>query len=150
MQKAPVGCYFIVASKQSLREKCPYSEFFWSVFSRIRTKKTPNSNTFHAVTGSCYNNLLTLKYPWSNLSTKVIFYQSNLCIIIQYIISLIFSMSSFFKVWKVISVPWQNFLRRYIWDKVFKNRPNKICGRQPSKTLKVYGLPKATTPLQIF
>ena len=22
----------------SLREKCPYSEFFWSVFSRIRTK----------------------------------------------------------------------------------------------------------------
>ena len=22
----------------SLREKCPYSEFFWSVFSRIRTE----------------------------------------------------------------------------------------------------------------
>ena len=52
----------------SLREKCPYSELFWSVFSRIRTeyeglvfsriqskcgkiwtRKTPNTDTFHAV-----------------------------------------------------------------------------------------------------
>ena len=53
----------------SLREKCPYSEFFWSVFSRIRTeygqmlvsfrihsecekiriRKTPNTDTFHTV-----------------------------------------------------------------------------------------------------
>ena len=32
-----------------LREKCPYSEFFWSVFSRIRTKKTPNTDIFNAV-----------------------------------------------------------------------------------------------------
>ena len=30
-------------------EKCPYSEFFQSVFSRIRTRKTPNTDTFHAV-----------------------------------------------------------------------------------------------------
>ena len=41
----------------SLRKKCPYSEFFWSVFSRIqsecgkvRTRITPNTDTFHAVT----------------------------------------------------------------------------------------------------
>ena len=59
----------------TLREKCPYSEFFWSVFShtrteygeilsmslysvelriqsecgKIRTKKTPITYTFHAV-----------------------------------------------------------------------------------------------------
>ena len=40
----------------SLREKCPYSEFFLSVFFRIqskcgkiRTRKTPNTNTLHAV-----------------------------------------------------------------------------------------------------
>ena len=32
-----------------LREKCPYSEFFWSVISRIRTRKTPNTDTFHSV-----------------------------------------------------------------------------------------------------
>ena len=52
-----------------MREKCPYSEFFWSVFSRIRTeygeilrtlsiqsecgkirtRKTPNTDTFLAV-----------------------------------------------------------------------------------------------------
>ena len=56
--------------KDSLREKCPNTEFFWSLFSRIRTeygeirsispysvrirenedqKKTPYSETFHAV-----------------------------------------------------------------------------------------------------
>ena len=43
----------------TLRKKCPYSELFWSVFSRIRTEYgeirkmrtriTPNTNTFHAV-----------------------------------------------------------------------------------------------------
>ena len=46
-----------------LRKKCPYSEFFWSVFSRIwtvyapysskcgkiRTRKTPNTDTFYRV-----------------------------------------------------------------------------------------------------
>ena len=49
----------------TLREKCPYSEFFWSLFSRIwteygeikskcgkiRTRKAPNTDTFHAVLG---------------------------------------------------------------------------------------------------
>ena len=32
-----------------LRENCPYSEFSWSVFSRIWTRKTPNTDTFYAV-----------------------------------------------------------------------------------------------------
>ena len=36
------------------------------------------------------------------------------------------------------------------WIKVFKNGPSKICGRQPSKNLKCYGLPKQTKSLQIF
>ena len=30
-----------------------------------------------------------------------------------------------------------------IWDKVFNNGPNKICGRQPLKSLKGYGLLEA-------
>ena len=58
--------------KRTLREKCPYSEFFWSVFSRIwteyggifrislysaqmrkiRTRKFPNIDTFYAVEAS--------------------------------------------------------------------------------------------------
>ena len=29
--------------------------------------------------------------------------------------------------------------KRIIWDKVFKNGPTKICGRQPLKKLKWYG-----------
>ena len=67
--------YFV---ERPLREKCPYSEFFWSVFLRIRaeygdirryvslriqsecgkirTRKTPNRVTFHAA--------------WSNHSKK--------------------------------------------------------------------------------
>ena len=32
-------------------------------------------------------------------------------------------------------------------DKVFKNRPSKICGRQPLKNLKGYGVPKVTFSL---
>ena len=34
----------------SLREKCPYSELLWSVFSQIRTRITPNTDTFYALT----------------------------------------------------------------------------------------------------
>ena len=39
---------------------------------------------------------------------------------------------------------------RIIWEKVFKNGPSKICGRQPIKTLKGYGLLKQAISLQIF
>ena len=34
--------------KQLLREKCPYSELLLSVFSIIRTRITPNMDTFNA------------------------------------------------------------------------------------------------------
>ena len=34
---------------RSLRKNCSYSEFFWSVFSRIQSRETPNTDTFHAV-----------------------------------------------------------------------------------------------------
>ena len=34
------------------------------------------------------------------------------------------------------------------WDKVFKNRPSKICGRQPLKNLKGYGLLKMFCTLE--
>ena len=33
---------------------------------------------------------------------------------------------------------------------VFKNEPSKICGRQPLKNLKGYGLPKADRTLSNF
>ena len=59
----------ILSERSPLREKCPYSKFFWSVLSRIRTeygeilhislysvrmrenrsRKTPNPDTLHAV-----------------------------------------------------------------------------------------------------
>ena len=58
----------IIFARDTLREKCPYLEFFWCIFSRflteygftvnlrihsecgkIRTRKTPNTDTFHAV-----------------------------------------------------------------------------------------------------
>ena len=37
-----------------------------------------------------------------------------------------------------------------IWDKVFKNGPSEICGRQLFKHLKWHGLLKQTISLQIF
>ena len=37
-----------------------------------------------------------------------------------------------------------------MWDKVFNNGPSEICGRQPLKNLKRYGMLKQTISLQIF
>ena len=37
-----------------------------------------------------------------------------------------------------------------IRDEVFKNRPSNICGKQPLKNFKRYGLMKQTISLQIF
>ena len=37
-----------------------------------------------------------------------------------------------------------------LWDKVFKNGPSEICGRQPLKNLKGYGLLKADHNPSIF
>ena len=65
----------------TLREKCPYSELFWSVFSRIwteygeilrishfqskcgkiRTRKTPNTGTFYAVLRLVFGDLFIEK-----------------------------------------------------------------------------------------
>ena len=36
------------------------------------------------------------------------------------------------------------------WDKVFKNGPSNICGRQPLKDLKGSDLPDQTKSLRIF
>ena len=35
------------------------------------------------------------------------------------------------------------FCLHHKWDKIFKNEPSKICGRQPLKNLKGYGLLQA-------
>ena len=39
---------------------------------------------------------------------------------------------------------------RYKWDKIFKSGPNKICGRQPLKHLKGYGLLSRPYPFNFF
>ena len=38
----------------------------------------------------------------------------------------------------------QQIVNAYIWDKVFKSEPSKICGGQSLKILKGYGLLYAT------
>ena len=42
---------------RTLHEKCPYSELFWSVSSRIRTRKSPNTDTFYAVKSSIFSRI---------------------------------------------------------------------------------------------
>ena len=39
---------------------------------------------------------------------------------------------------------------KFIWDKVFKNGPSKVCGRQPLKNLKKYHVLKLTIIIEIF
>ena len=63
----------------TLREKCPYSEFFWSIFShirteygKIRTRKTPNTDTFQAGQYTVF--LCKSHYPhvkWHVISTVI-------------------------------------------------------------------------------
>ena len=36
------------------------------------------------------------------------------------------------------------------WDKVLKNVPSKICGKQPLKNVMGYGLLKGAISLEIF
>ena len=51
-------------------------------------------------------------------------------------------------IWKKTNKIWSDK-----WDKVFKNGPSKICGRQPLKNLKGYGLLKQadhTYPFKFF
>ena len=50
-------------------EKCPYSEFFWSVFSPIRTeygktrtRKKPNTDTFYAPLGKSDHSVFNFNY----------------------------------------------------------------------------------------
>ena len=62
----------------TLREKCPYSELFWSVFSRIvslrihsecgkiRTRITSNTDTFYEETIEIFCNLILRNY-WTGL-----------------------------------------------------------------------------------
>ena len=42
----------------TLREKCPYSELFWSECGKMRTRITPNTDTFYTV-HSIFGNKLT-------------------------------------------------------------------------------------------
>ena len=49
---------------------------------------------------------------------------------------------------KSCSYLWCNILK-YLWDNPFKKGPSRICGRQPLKNLKWYGL-KQTILLQFF
>ena len=81
-----VAFFIFIYGFYTLREKCPHSELFWSVFSHIRseygeirsifripsecrkmhTRITPNTDTFHAATCS----------PWS--SSNSIFRNENI------------------------------------------------------------------------
>ena len=62
-------------SYKSLLEKYPLSEFFWSVFSRIRARKTPNTDTFHTVNPSFSVYIYPTKYL--HLSFLVKFRKKN-------------------------------------------------------------------------
>ena len=62
----------------SLLEKCPYSELFWSSFSSIRTRITPNKDTFYAVLFvrlffySHKNNIKMLRYYSRNILIRLL------------------------------------------------------------------------------
>ena len=54
-----------------LHKKCPYSELFWSAFSRIRTRITPNTDTFHAVLNLNWLFLLQQSHSYTSSTAAV-------------------------------------------------------------------------------
>ena len=54
----------------------------------------------------------------------------------------------FVKIYRSISTP--DVMAGDNWDKVLKNGPSKICGKQPLKNLMGYGLLKGAMSLEIF
>ena len=55
--------------------QCPYSELFWSAFSRIRTEYgeiTPNTDTFHAVLAGRENRCAFPKLMSFHISTDIL------------------------------------------------------------------------------
>ena len=65
-------------------EKCPHSEYFWSVFSSNRTRKTPNMDTFKALKHSCFTHTLTkvenIRFnglPINQIFWKMVFWYSR-------------------------------------------------------------------------
>ena len=56
--------------KKSLCEKCLYSKFFWSVFSRIRTRKIPNTDNFYTV-NIFVDTAQKMKFSIKDLSRKL-------------------------------------------------------------------------------
>ena len=76
----------VLCCVRSLREKCPHSAFFWSVFPRIRTefgeilrirentdqKKTPYLDTFYAMCDIILSYDLKLR-PWFILSDMILY-----------------------------------------------------------------------------
>ena len=59
----------------ALCEEFPYSEFFWSECGKIRTRKTPNTNTFYTVLFTFGNFFIAHK---ESLKEKFIFVRSVL------------------------------------------------------------------------
>ena len=88
------------------------------------------------------------KYLYLYLFT-VIFREKIIIARMFYLIGLSTNICSVTLTLLLIVAFWFATLISSIWDKVFKKRPSKICGRQPLKNLKGYGLLKQTISLKI-
>ena len=76
-----------------LREKCLYSEFFWSVFSHIhteygeiRTRKTLNMDTFHAVQCLLISVAASTVTSFAQLSTSILVNDGKLVLALHMLI----------------------------------------------------------------
>ena len=76
-------------------------------------------------------NTMTSLHKKVNIKSPLIFYEKGL-------------IQSTKSVTKLKCIFW------FIWNKVFKSGPSKICGRQPLENLKGYGLLKQTIFLETF
>ena len=96
---------------------------------QIFQKKSPRGSAFSTKFQGTLNFYLMFAWEIWEFFRKAIFKSTNESLLLQ----LVVTEKSFDQTEK-------EALKRDIWCKVFKNEPSKICGRQPLKNLKGYGL----------
>ena len=105
--------------------------------------KDVSDRNFHGKNEQTLKNILISNYFENEMIAVINCYKHSKCILRWNDVGPFPCLFNVEKMWCVCTWNWSSSAKIGInWDILFKNGPSKICGRQPLKNLKGYGLPK--------
>ena len=105
--------------------------------------KEASDRNFHGKNEQNLKNILNNNYFENEMITVINCYKHSTCILSWNDVGLFPCIFNVEKMWCVCTWNWSSSAKIGInWDKLFKNGPSKICGKQPLRNLRGYGLPK--------